>query len=303
MPEGLRFIGLKPKTLKCYENALRAFFHYLDEESLSLPTKRSKLDQLLAQFLEHLYLDDRPITYAGHTMSAFRRFYPQLRYKLPLAKQYFSNWRNVHVSQQAVPMPAALALAIAGVAVECHQLGFACLVLLGFLGFLRTSEMTSLEWRKISFQVTTGQIVLALPSTKTSKNKEESIVLTDSKVCLLLECLHRHSTTERVWPQSPPVFRRQLAEILDYLQPRDAAFSAYSIRRGGATHAFSEGIAMDKLVIKGRWQNAKTARIYLDSGRAALVQLRFSPHTTRRISLATAALLHFTDAYSRRRTA
>ena len=293
MPEGLRFIGLKPKTLKCYENALRAFFHYLDEENLSIPTKRSKLDQLLAQFLEHLYLDDRPITYAGHTMSAFRRFYPQLRYKLPLAKQYFSNWRNVHVSQQAVPMPAALALAIAGVAVECHQ----------FLGFLRTSEMTSLEWRKISFKVSTGQIVLALPSTKTSKNKEESIVLADYRVCLLLECLHRHSTTERVWPQSPPVFRRQLAEILDYLQLRDAAFSAYSIRRGGATHAFSEGIAMDKLVIKGRWQNAKTARIYLDSGRAALVQLRFSPHTSHRISLATTALLQFTDAYSRRRTA
>ncbi len=302
MAEGLCFIGLKPKTLKCYENALRAFFHYLEEENIPIPTKRSRLDHLIAQFLEHLYLDDRPITYAGHTMSAFRRFYPQLRYKLPLSKQYFSNWRNVHVSQQATPMPAKLALALAGVAVQCNQLSFACLVLVGFLGFLRTSEMTSLTWTKISFDVPSGQIILALPSTKTSKNKEESIVLSDHRVCLLLELLASTQATDRLWNASTCVFRRQLAEVLSFFQ-LESSFSAYSIRRGGATHAFTEGISMDQLVIKGRWQNAKTARIYLDSGRAALVQLRFSSHSSHRIDTAINSLFLFTSAYSRGRTA
>ena len=303
MAEGLQFIGLKPRTLKCYENALRAFFTYLEEENISLPTKRSRLDELLAQFLEHLYLDDRPITYAGHTMSAFRRFYPQLRYKLPLSKQYFSNWRSVHVSQQATPLPATLALAIAGVAAECNHLAFACLVLVGFLGFLRTSEMTNLTWQKLTFDPNSGQIVLALPSTKTSKNKEESIVLSDRRVCLLLERLEKCQASNRLWKWSPSVFRKQLADILSFLQIEPSSFSAYSIRRGGATHAFSEGIPMDQLVIKGRWQNAKTARIYLDSGRAALVQLQFSAHTSHLISAATASLYSSTDAYSRRRTA
>ena len=302
MAEGLRFIGLKPKTLKCYENALRAFFQYLDEENIPIPTKRTRLDHLIAQFLEHLYLDDRPITYAGHTMSAFRRFYPQLRYKLPLSKQYFSNWRNVHVSQQATPMPATLALAIAGVAVQCNQFSFACLGV-GFLGFLRTSEMTSLTWTKISFDVPSGQIILALPSTKTSKNKEESIVISDHRVCLLLELLASTQTTDRLWNASTCVFRRQLAEVLTFFHLESTSFSAYSIRRGGATHAFTEGVQMDQLVIKGRWQNAKTARIYLDSGRAALVQLRFSSHSSHRITSATDSLLQFTNAYSRRRTA
>lgn len=303
MPEGLRFVGLKPKTLKCYENALRAFFKYLEEENISIPSKRTTLDLLLAQFLEHLYLDDRPITYAGHTMSAFRRFYPQLRYKLPLAKQFFSNWRNAHVPQQAVPLPAPLALAIAGVAVECHQLGFACLVLLGFLGFLRTSEMTSLAWKKISFDTSSGQIILALPATKTSKNKEESIVLEDVKVCQLLKHLSSQSHSEFLWPGSTSVFRKQLREILSFLDLPQDSFSAYSIRRGGATHAFSEGVPMDQLVIKGRWQNAKTARIYLDSGRAALVQLQFSARTSHRIQTSITFLSNLTNAFSSRRTA
>lgn len=303
MPEGLRFVGLKPKTLKCYEKALMAFFHFLEEEEIPVPSKRTKLDQLLAQFLEHLYLDDRPITYAGHTMSAFRRFFPQLRYKLPLAKQFFSNWRNVHVSHQAVPLPAPVVLGIAGVAVECKQLGFACLVLVGFLGFLRTSEMTNLQWSKISFNVSTGQIILALPATKTSKNKEESIVLHDLKVCYLLQKLKLNSNSIYLWEGSASVFRRQLKEILAFLRLEEDAFSAYSIRRGGATHAFSEGVPMDQLVIKGRWQNAKTARIYLDSGRAALVQLRFSAHSSHLLASATASLSTFLYAYSRGRTA
>ena len=133
----------------------------------------------------------------------------------------------------------------------------------GIPRFLRTSEMTNLQWSKISFNVSTGQIILALPATKTSKNKEESIALHDLKVCYLLQKLKLNSNSIYLWEGSASVFRRQLKEILAFLHLEEDAFAAYSIRRGGATHAFSERVPMDQLVIKGRWQNAKTARIYL----------------------------------------
>ena len=58
-------------------------------------------------------------------------------------------------------------------------------------------------------------------------------------------------------------------------------FTAYSFRRGGASYAFSTGVAFDELLIRGRWQNSRTARLYLDTGRAALIQTRFTPPISR----------------------
>ena len=140
----LRFIGLHAKSLRSYKRALLNFFQWLDEEEHPIPKRHSILDDLLSQYFEHLWLDDVNITYAGHVLSAFRRFYPRLRFKLPVARQFFSNWKSVHVPKQAVPMPAEIAMAVAGVAVEVKDYKMGLLVLLGFTLFLRTSEITNL---------------------------------------------------------------------------------------------------------------------------------------------------------------
>ena len=117
----LRFIGLKPQSLKSYKAALKHFFEWLDQEHLPMPSSSRQLDENLAAFLNHLWLDDISITYAGHTLSALRRFFPQLRFKLPVARQFFANWKSIHVPQQAVPMPASVALALAGVALAVQE--------------------------------------------------------------------------------------------------------------------------------------------------------------------------------------
>ena len=117
----LRFLGLQPKTLRAYQRALSHFFDWLEEEEQPIPRNFRILDTALASYLEHLWPDDTNITYAGHTLSAFRRFYPQMRYKIPLARQYFVNWKTTHVPKPATPMPADVALAIAGVAIHCHR--------------------------------------------------------------------------------------------------------------------------------------------------------------------------------------
>lgn len=90
----LRFLGLQPRTLRAYQRALGHFFDWLEEEEQPIPRNFRILDTALASYLEHLWLDDTNITYAGHTLSAFRRFYPQMRYKIPLARQYFVNWKT-----------------------------------------------------------------------------------------------------------------------------------------------------------------------------------------------------------------
>lgn len=66
----LRFVGLHTKSLRSYKRALLHFFRWLDDEGEPIPSRPSILDDLLAQYLEHLWLDDINITYAGHVLSA-----------------------------------------------------------------------------------------------------------------------------------------------------------------------------------------------------------------------------------------
>ena len=273
----LRFLGLKTKTLRCYERALKSFFDFLDEENLTLPSKPRRLDECVAMFLEHLYLEDRPITYAGHTLSAFRRFYPQLRYKFPLSRQYFSNWKSVHVSQQATPLPSSALFAP---------------ILVGFLAFLQTSEMVFLKFSQLHVSAD-GAIILVLPSSKTSKDKPESISVNDVKVAALLLYLRQQAKSDRIWDGSVPQFRAYLSHFCAFLSLEEHHFTAYSIRRGGASSAFLRGTSFDQLLVTGRWQSIKTARIYLDTGRAALIQQAFSSRSSRLLASFSYQLLAF----------
>ena len=54
----LRFVGLHERTLRCYKRALLAFFDWLDAEDIPMPSRAATLDELLARYLEHLWLDD-----------------------------------------------------------------------------------------------------------------------------------------------------------------------------------------------------------------------------------------------------
>ena len=102
--------------------------------------------------------------------------------------------------------------------------------------------------------------ILALPATKTSKNKEES-------VCL------RSAQGPTLGNFTANQFRTRLQSLLSILHLQSFNFTGYSLRRGGASHTFTLQSNFDALLVAGRWQSVKTARQYFDSGGAALVQL------------------------------
>ena len=298
----LRFVGLKPRSLHSYQRALLHFFEWMDEEEIRMPSRYPDLDETLAAYLEHLWLDDFNITYAGHTLSALRRFYPQLRYRLPVARQFFSNWKSIHVPRQAVPMPASIALALAGVALAVKELNLALVLLLGFTAFLRTGEMVNLRFTQIQVHEFNGQIILALPATKTSKNKMESVAVNDQLLASLTAHAAATAGGDSLLNLTANQFRRQLSLLLEVLQLEQEKFTGYSIRRGGASHAFATGQHFDQLLVTGRWQSVKTARQYLDSGRASLVQLQFSARSLQLIHHFQGKASHFCEQLRQKRT-
>ena len=299
---GLQFVGLKATTIKSYKQALRRFFQYLEDEELPLPRIFRELDSYLSQFLEHMWLDDQPMAYAGHLLSALRRFMPESRWKVPRAKQYYSNWATSHVARQATPMPPEVIMAFAGLAISTHQAPLAALLLLGFLAFLRTGEMVSLHATKIHADPNLGRVLLALPSTKTSRHAEETVCVSDPLVAHLVASVLPQLTTPLVWAGSARSFRAVLAEFSTFFELDSFQFSAYSIRRGGASFAFAQGASLDELLIKGRWQSQRTARLYLDTGRAALIQTRFNPRQVKYLHHYGSKLKGFCEQLRRRRT-
>ena len=132
---------------------------------------------------------------------------------------------------------------------------------------------------------------------------DQSVLIRDPRLPYLLQFARRQSPTRRLWPGSPSSFRAALRLLLSQLGLGAIGFSAYSLRRGGASQAFASGVPFDQLLHRGRWQNIKTARLYLDSGRAALIQLRFSPSVHRFLHLFVTKVTLFCEQLRRERQA
>lgn len=298
---GLRFLGLKPRTLQCYENALRNFFQWLEDKSEDLPSRFTQLDRQVSQYLEHLWMDDVNVTYAGHLLSSLRRFHPQSRYRLPLSR-LFSNWKAIITPKQAVPMPATVVMGIAGAALSINDVPFAALILVGFAAFLRTGEMTNLAAADVRVDVLTGRIILALPSTKTSRRMVDSVEVLDVQLAHLLQSVLQDWPSSSLAGLTPNQFRAKLATYLAFFSLQDVGFSAYSLRRGGASHAFASGVHFDALLLKGRWQSIRTARLYLDSGRSSLVRMQFSAEIAAHLEQFADRTSTFCDQLRRKRS-
>ena len=183
-------------------------------------------------------------------------------------------------------------IAHAGLAVATRRVSLAALLLVSFLAFLRTGELVSLAATKVAVDTALGRILVALPSTKTSRQREETVCVEDHLVAKLVAYVLRQGC-QVFWEESAASFRSTLKQFAAFFKLEEFAFSAYSLRRGGASHAFTMGTSFDELLVRGRWQSARTARIYLDTGRAALIQQRFSPSQASLLATYSAKLERF----------
>eukprot|EP00438_Fugacium_kawagutii_P032818 Skav214751 [mRNA] locus=scaffold983:190131:202825:- [translate_table: standard] len=159
--------------------ALKRFIDFVEEEEEALPSTYRALDRLLSRFIEHMWMDDEPISYAGHLLSGLRRFLPEARWRIPRARQFYTNWQSVHVTKQAAPMPPEVLMAFAGLAIATHQPSLAALLLVAYLAFLRTGEFVSRSPAKVAVDTARGYVLVALPSTKTSRQREETVCIED----------------------------------------------------------------------------------------------------------------------------
>ena len=80
-------------------------------------------------------------------------------------------------------------------------------------------------------------------------------------------------------------FRHELDRLLTALELQSFRFRPYSLRRGGATAEFKRTSNVEALMVRGRWQSLKTAKIYLQEGLSELARMHLSEQHIRFLSV------------------
>lgn len=154
--------------------------------------------------------------------------------------------------------------------------------------------MLHLQWNHLL--VLPGQqcINLILPFSKTSQGNPQVLRVEDPLVLQLLQRFRPAADSPAMlWPLSLRKFHRTWKQLLRCLGFSPTSFSPYGIRRGGATYFFLTCGNIDTTVARGRWANARVARIYIDDGALALAEMRWTQPQKKAVRKWAKRLHHF----------
>ena len=159
------------------------------------------------------------------------------------------------------------------------------LILVGFFGAFRRSELVSLSWEQIAL-VSDGMVV-TLPRSKTDQTGEGAscvIPFGNDNRCPVRALIDWRQRSEQ-W--SGPIFRKlsktgtiletpitahHLNRLIQAIAhqaklPNAEQYSAHSLRRGFATEAARLGASMPAIQRHGRWKSTRTVVEYIEAGR------------------------------------
>jgi site-specific recombinase XerD len=272
----LKNLTVQEKTKERYSASLAAFFRYLREEHLELPTKKDCMDALVSDYLEYLWAQGEGRATASTFMAAVQDFQPKLRHNLPGSWRLMKTWAVHEVPARAPPMTEAVLRAMVGWAVTQGHETFGLSLLLGLYALLRTGELLSIQAWQIHVDSPNQPAVLNLGLTKSGKRQgaAESVTLTEKHVIQHLWAWKIRVPEHTFLTLKPHAWRNLFSECVQKLKLDRWEFRPYSLRRGGATHLFVKGGSLDKVIIAGRWTALKTARIYMNSGLAMLTEIQ-----------------------------
>ncbi|CAK0905717.1 unnamed protein product [Prorocentrum cordatum] len=273
----LRDARIKASTLARYRGAAQRFVDYLAANNLPLPFTWDDIDICLQDYLEHLWAEGATKGEANDTLSGVQHLL-RTRRRYPGAWQLLTVWGRLEIPQRAPPMPAQVCTALAGWALSRGEVAFAAALLVAFHLCLRTGEALGLSGGVI-FLKPCGRGAVSLPWTKTScqKGAREQVTLDDPLVGAVAHAqLQRDS---RLWPGTTRAFHDLFRTGLQQIGCKHLALSPYSLRRGGATHEFLLSGDLSKVMLRGRWSSARTAKIYIQDGAAIIAEMKLQDRT------------------------
>ncbi len=275
----LRSLTVQPATKKRYSAAVDKFLTFLSGEKLSLPRQRHLLDAITAEYLEYLWRTGEGRALASDTIAGLQDLQPGIKGNLPTTWRLLKVWHTQEIPNRAPPMPEKVLHAMVGYCLFHNNGLYALSLLIAFYGMMRTGEVIGLRRTQLEVERVGGPAVVSLGLTKSGKRQgaSESITLTVFDVVRRL--LQWKQSSKLTLTGTAAAWRSEFAKILHALNLEQFQFRPYSLRRGGATFWFSKHGSFDRLLVQGRWQAPRTARIYINEGLAVLAEMKVPYHS------------------------
>ena len=161
---------VQPATLRKYHQAVAAFSSWLRRRQLRQASTVEELDFQVAEWMEEMWLAGEPQGTVGHALSGIQ-FLLRRKRILPASWNLLKVWQRVELPSRVPPLPEHLVTAMAGLARAWGRADVAALLVLGYAGFLRTTEMLTL--RKWQLQFARDALVIILPLTKSGIRRNQ----------------------------------------------------------------------------------------------------------------------------------
>ena len=277
-----------------YQQHFHQFASYVGKTLSALKEDVSQLDPLLSEFIENLWKDGEPKSYANYTIASVQFFIPESKRQLVKSWRLIGTWNKIEIPVRAVPIGPDILLGLAGLFYRWQWPRMGHMLVVGYTAYLRTGEMFRIRREHVVLPHTrAGTAIIFLQDTKTSQRKQltwEKVIIKEQQALACLHCLcEGRRGPDFLVDMSIFQFRKLWKDGVKALALEDQKIQPYSIRRGGATSAYRLGATFESLMQQGRWANVATARIYLDEAIQEYQTLTLSSISRQRLRNALAS--------------
>lgn len=292
----LKQLVVAPATHKRYLEAVSRFLAFLKMHEYGYPSSFSALDCRVSEFIESLWHNGDPKSFASDCLSGLGHFVPQCKKFLVGSWRLHGSWTRTELPARALPFTPVIVYALAQLAFQKGWPDVALLLLLGFDRYARTGELFCAKKADFTWNSSCTRLVWSLPLTKGGQRTgaHESLVIDDMwLIGALRNFVANLAPGDLLRSSSPGVMRQRLKSLIaDLGLPH--GFQWYSLRRGGASFAFRQSNDLPRVCFIGRWNHIRTARIYITDALAQLTEIQLEgPVRQRLLRLATLARPRF----------
>ena len=142
---------------------------------------------------------------------------------------------------------------------------------------LRISELLGLRREDVAdagdARLDSGFASTALRIRKAKTGRNQFVTIDDPAVRQLVrELVAATDPGQPLFPSTPPQFRARFKHVCAELS-LSPAYVPHSLRHGGATRMHMSGAKLEDVLMRGRWESTKSARRYVQAGRAILLSV------------------------------
>ena len=236
-----------------------------------------------------------------HALLGCQHTFPTLKGKIATCWANLKTWEEQRTSRLRPPLPGPIWIMCLGLA-RAHSMTesssrlrdmwmvFAALVEVGFLCMLRPGELIKLVHSDLALPGTfvTSQkhaaLRVASPKNRRQFGDHQFVLLRHINAIACLERIHKPNCTDRIWKFSRREFSDRFRQIMNELGVTDCRFTPASLRPGGATLYYGQGVNIGTLRFMGRWSVEKSLEHYIQLAMATKIVNQLSISSVERLT-------------------